>query len=65
LRLHREDFERERRAHEIAIIVKNFAEDRVKKMEKEMQELKDKLNPQVPNYIILLCCARGYGNIFN
>ena len=43
MKLHREDFERERRAHEIAIIVKNFAEDRIKKMEREMKDLRDRL----------------------
>ena len=41
--LHREDFERERRAHEIAIIVKKFAEERIKKMEREMKDLRGRL----------------------
>ena len=41
-----EDIERERHAREAAIKVKNLAEARMKKMERIMKELRDRLNQQ-------------------
>lgn len=46
LKLYHEDFERERHAREAAIKVKNLAEERMKKMERDMKELRDRLNVQ-------------------
>ena len=46
LKLYHEDFERERHAREAAIKVKNLAEERMKKMERDMKELRDRLNQQ-------------------
>ena len=46
LKLYHEDFERERHAREAAIKVKNLAEERMKKMERSIKELRDRLNQQ-------------------
>ena len=46
MKLYHEDFERERHAREAAIKVKNLAEERMKKMERDMKELRDRLNVQ-------------------
>ena len=46
MKLYHEDFERERHAREAAIKVKNLAEERMKKMERDMKELRDRLNLQ-------------------
>ena len=43
LKLYHEDFERERHARMAAIKVKNLAEERMKKMERDMKELRDKI----------------------
>ena len=46
MKTYHEDFERERHAREAAIKVKNLAEERMKKMERDMKELRDRLNQQ-------------------
>ena len=44
--MYHEDFDRERNAREAAVKVKNLAEDRMKKMDRELKELRERLNQQ-------------------
>jgi hypothetical protein len=46
IKIYHEDFDRERNAREAAVKVKNLAEDRMKKMDRELKELRDRLNQQ-------------------
>ena len=46
LKAYQEDFERERQAREAAVKVKNMVEERIAKKEKEVKELRDRLNQQ-------------------
>ena len=44
--MYHEDFEREREAREAAVHVKSIVEEKMKKMETELQELRKKCNQQ-------------------
>ena len=46
IKIYHEDFDRERNAREAAVKVKNLAEDRMKKMDRELKDLRDRLNQQ-------------------
>ena len=46
MNLYHENYERERHARVVAIKVKNLAEERMKKIERDMKELRDRLNQQ-------------------
>ncbi|XP_064395087.1 myosin-11-like isoform X2 [Halichondria panicea] len=46
LKMYQEDFERERQAREAAVKVRNMVEERIIKKEKEVKELRERLNQQ-------------------
>ncbi len=46
LKMYQEDFERERQAREAAVKVRNMVEERIVKKEKEVKELRERLNQQ-------------------
>ena len=51
MKIYQEDFDREKDAREAAMKVKNLAEDRIKRMEKELKECREQLNQHAAHRI--------------